>query len=263
MKAIFDAIRTHFAHKPREYRDSHRQLRSLAQLERGIRGFSNRLETLTGLKPLAGDDIALQRNLRDALGAAIWHLNNDLCTFAEAERAGCADTDYSPLPALTGILALKDDTGYLCSTALGLLQHQAWLPSSQHQDGTHSMRGKARNLHYTPGMLSFTIEIQFSSRAGKTHEYLAGPFHLQGADLDSLGGAAKALQQLDGQLKAKLRAASESPPYKEALAEELRDDQAKKERFQRIRGAFRTLPPADREHLLSLTRHTLAAEFFS
>lgn len=129
MKDIFDNIRAHFAHKPKEFRNSSSLLRALSCYERSLRGFSHRLEVLTGLRPLQGDDVLLQKNLRSATKQLLQSLSQENLTQITPEE--------------DAILRCADSTGYLKSTAVVIM----W--------GTHPRGAWSRDIASQIGNVGF------------------------------------------------------------------------------------------------------------
>lgn len=257
MKAIFDAIRKHFAHKPHGFRESHPQRQALAHLERTLRGFSNKLETLTGAKPLKGKDLALQLKLREVLVQTLRQLHAQQSSI-KADAEG-----YTPSPDLAKLLNTKDETGYLCATALALIRNACRFDTRGMLEGV-TLYAELGPLAYTPGKLGFCAEIKVNLHtADKPRSYQEGPFFLEDADLDSLGGAARAFHQVEGIIWKCLADAPQSVRYQATREAVLSDSQEAQHRDERIRAAFKGLPASDRQHLVALSRQTPLSGYFA
>lgn len=257
MKAIFDAIRKHFAHKPHGFRESHPQRKALAHLERTLRGFSNKLETLTGATPLKGKDLALQLKLREALVRTLCQLHAHQSSIEVGAEANTPSLDLAKL------LSTKDETGYLCATALTLIRNACRFDTQGMREGM-TLYAELGPLAYTPGKLSFCIEIKVELHtADKPRSYQEGPFFLEDADLDSLGGAARAFHQIEGTIWKCLADAPRSVRYQATREAILSDSQETQHRDERIRAAFKGLPAMDRQHLVTLSRQTPLSGYFA
>lgn len=264
MKAIFDAIRKHFAHKPHGFRESHPQLDALAHLERTLRGFSNRLDTLTGAAPLKSQDRALQLKLRGALTQALRQLHAHLSSSKEASAAGAlTGAERTPLRALEKVLATRDETGYLCTTALTLIRNACRFDTKGLTESM-SLYAELGPLAYAPGNLSFSAEIKLELKGhAKLYTYQEGPFFLKDADLDTLAGAAQAFHQIEGILWKCLVNAPQSVNFQRAKVDALQEDGKHQRRDERIRAAFNGLPAEDRQHLVSLSHRTPLSAYFA
>lgn len=264
MKSIYDAIRKHFAHKPHGYREGHPQLEALAHIERTLRGFSNRLDTLTGAQPLKGKDLALQLKLREALVQTLRLLRTHQSRSSEAPNVGTySGVARAPLPALEKVLATRDETGYLCTTALTLIRNACRFDTrGMHEDVT--LYAELGPLSYAPGKLSFCAEIKLHLHGhAEPCTYQEGPFFLEGADLDTLGGATQAFDQIGTILWKCLAEAPRSARFKTAKAGIHLAEDSNQRRDERIRAAFEGLPAEDRHHLVSLSHRTPLSAYFA
>lgn len=252
MKQIFDALRALFAHKPRDFPASHALLTSLSYLERRLRGFSNRLDILCGAKPLAAADQVLQRNLREALQDTLQFLCQNLNRFEEAGRAGVGGAAYAVPADLQSLLTLKDTSGYLRTTAFAALRGVSeW----QRHDGRYPYKLQIRpeSLDLDKGALVIRYCIHATVDTGAFgHDYLTKAHRLENVDLDSLLGAASALQRMRKHLLQQLAEAPNLPEIAAALKAHQLQEQDCAERDARIRENLNRLSPADRDYLRRL-----------
>lgn len=237
MNEILDAIRLGFTNKSSAYRDSTPALRALSTLERGV--------------------------LRTDLPDALMQLRLVLTRMEEASLAGVHDAAYALPPELAAALTIKDETGYLRQTVLTLLTATCWL-NTQGMQPDMSLFGELGPLSYTPCKLSFFIKISVDLHHGRTPKtYQEGPFLIEGLDLDTLGGAGRALEQVKRSLNRCLVAAPNGESFQRTRDSILSDSQEAFRRDDRIRAAFRGLPAEDRQHLAALSRQTPLSVYFA
>lgn len=223
MKAIFDAIRAEFAHQDRRHPETSVLLGHLNTFQRSIRGFSHRLATICGRDKLSSADADLQRVLRESLISLLQSLSN-------AHTWGQGEDHPS--------LHLRDETGYLRSTTMRLLQRY-WY-------GWNGYNASIFDIAFTEGKLTFTL--RFKLLAGHEDDcWILPPITLQGQDLDTLAGAAKALFYAHNKLRSELQQATDA-----LLA-----------RDNRISTHLCKLLPADLEHCRELARGTKLAKYFA
>lgn len=238
MKAIFDAIRAEFAHQDRRHPETSVLLGHLNTYQRSIRGFSHRLTTICGLAKLSREDADLQRRLREALISLLQSLGNAQ-TWGQGE-------DH---PALH----LRDETGYLRSTTLQMLQRY-WY-------GWNGYNASIFDIAFTDSKLTFTLRFKLLA-GGQDDCWSLPPITLQGQDLDTLAGAAKAILYAHNKLRSELQQATSSPEHKAWLANKKAAEDALLARDARISTQFCKLLPADLEHCRELARGTKLAKYF-
>lgn len=265
MKHLFDALRALFAHTPRDFRDSHALLQSLAYLERKLRGFSNRLDILCGPKALTKSDQHLQANLREALADTIRFLSQDFARFEEAKRCGISGEAYEVPAGLDTLLNLKDSSGYLRTTAFGCLRRiSEW---KRYADcGQYRIRVEPETLTLDAGTLTIHYRVSLQGDdPSLRHEYLSEPLRMGSIDLDSLGGAAMALLRTQRHLREYQDAAPTSPELRTYLESHRKKGEQDAARDRRIRAALASLCAEDRAYLRSqangMTPSSLRAYF--
>lgn len=254
MKTIFDAIRKHFAHKPHGFRESHPLRKILASLERDIRGFSSRLDTITGLKPLSESDQKGQANLRDALRGTISSLAYFFSRQQTAIRLHSLEEEHEVPVELMPILQLPDTSGYMRTSAMQALRNLYRSPAG------NSFCAELDSLDYENGTLSYRAKLTRRSSTGNlSRTFFTATMAIRGTNLDTLEGASHALLFAQRHLDKWAQEAESLPAYKAALAQEAEQERADKERDARIRAALKTLPAADRTYLSELCSGPYAA----
>lgn len=254
MKYIFDAIRAHFERTPRDYRDSHPILHCLAHFERGIRGFSNKLDLLTSLSMYGPEHRVLQATLRGTLAHTLSMLAYELSRQEEAAQAGVGGLEYETPNAYQAMLRHRDPTGYLRATA----KEQLWDLKAHHRanDG-QSFYGQPHEMTLTGSVLTFRAKIVTYGRTpGSDGQFLSEVATLHNIDLDSLGGAAEALLKAKRMLQKLTSQAQALPDYLKFEQKLQADEKAAEERRTRLRAAFKTLTAADRQYLKGQLHHT-------
>jgi len=255
MKQIFDAIRAHLAHKPRNYSYSTNTLRNLAFLERRLRGFSPRLETLCGLARLSESDVKLQENLRQALQLTLRLLAQDKSRLAEALAAGIEAGDDGTPAEPRSILKLHEKSGQLRGTALQLLREPHHLRAAASKKGRFT--AQPGTLTYKNNTLTFNCYLEFYDPTnGRSSVFPTGPCRLENIDLDSLGGASDALLAMRQLLQDQLKSAQALPAFLRDEAEYENLKRAENARDERIREVFAALTPEDRSYLRQCLAHS-------
>lgn len=251
MKHIYDATRALFAHKPHGFRESHALLRSLAYMERCLRGFSHRLATICGAKALSESDQLLQANLREVLADTIRFLSQDFARFEEARRAGVGGPEYEVPVDLAHLLSLKDASGYLRTTAFGGLRRLSeW---KRYTDcGQYRIRVEPETLTLEDGALTIRYRVSLQGDdPSLRYAYLSEPLRLDNIDLDTLGGAAMALLRTQQHLLKYRDAAPTSPELLAHLESHRKKGELDAARDRRIRAALAGLCAEDRAYLRS------------
>lgn len=223
MKQIYDAIREHFAFKPRSYAATSSTLNELHQFQRHVRGYSHQLAAITGLDKVTPEQALRARAFRTKLRELLFALS----------RTPSWKQEASTLP----LLSLKDATGYLRSTTQDLLRDCV------------ARQGSSLHLCIDSWGLvgtSATFTCSFRPTWGLPQVRL-GQFKLEDLDLDTLAGALDALARMARVSDAIVQQASKHPAmlkWKQDEADAAREAQ---ERNARLRDCFARLSPSDRE----------------